>query len=185
MQEQLLAIFEPLKTLNPIIYVLVIAFVPLIELRGSIPVAIAALGFSAWEAFFWSVVGSILPALIVIPCFNWFLEWLDKNHFLPWLTNWLNKKFSDKVSKVAAQQEAIETSNSPAWRRELIKFWSIAIFVGIPLPGTGVWTGSAIASIIKMPFKKAFGAVLVGDIIAGIIVTIVTLVVKAGWGAIF
>ena len=170
MKEQLLALFEPLKNLHPIVYTLVIALVPLIELRGAIPAAMALGGLSAWPAFLWSVLGSMIPAFFVIPLFAWALKFLKERHWLPWLTNFLNRHFVQKAEKVAAQQEEITGSDKKSWQKELLKFWAIVVFVAIPLPGTGVYTGSAIASLIKMPFWKAFLAVLLGDIIAGLIV---------------
>jgi len=183
MKETLLALFEPLKQVHPAIYTLVIAFTPLIELRGSIPIAIA-MGLPWLEAFLWSLLGSILPAFFVIPLFATGLKYLKQKHYLPKLTAWLDHKFADKAAKVGGQQEAIEASNRSEWRKKLLKFWSIVVFVAIPLPGTGVWTGSAIASMIEMPFKSAFLAVLLGDIIAGVIVTAVSMSVKLGLGAI-
>ncbi|MBQ6436470.1 small multi-drug export protein [bacterium] len=174
MKEQLLNIFAPLLALNPIIYVIIISLVPLIELRGAIPVAIA-LGFSPWEAFLWSVIGSIIPAFFVIPLFAWVLDWLKQKELFPALTNFLDKHFTTKAEQVASQNEAIEQGDQAAWKKELLKFWAIVVFVAVPLPGTGVYTGSAIASLIKMPFRKAFFAVLLGDIIAGLIVTAISM----------
>ncbi len=179
MKELLLPFFEPLKNLNPIVYVIVIAFVPLIELRGSIPVALLMLKMSVVETFLWSVLGSMIPAFFVIPLFAWFLDWLEKKQLFPWLTNFLNKKFVAKAKLVDEKNKSIANSDKPLWQKELLKFWAIVTFVAIPLPGTGVWTGSAIASIIKMPIKKAFLAVLLGDVIAGLIVTAITLIFKS------
>lgn len=177
MQEILLTAFEWLKNLNPLIYIITIAFVPLIELRGSIPVAIA-MNFSPLSAWWWSIVGSILPAFLVIPFFSWTLNYLKTKQYFPKLTAFLDKKFSSKTEVVAKQQAQVSASDKAAWKKALLKFWSIVIFVGIPLPGTGVWTGSAIASIIKMPFKKAFLAVLLGDALAGVIVLALSVGVK-------
>ena len=173
MQDTLLALFEPLKSVNPIIYTIIIAFVPLIELRGSIPAAMA-MGLPIWEAFIWSLIGSMIPAFFVIPLFSLVLNFLEKKGWFPWLTDFLNRKFVTKAQKVSAQHDELDSSDKEAWRKELLKFWSIVIFVGIPLPGTGVWTGSAIASIIKMPMGRAFLAVFLGDLIAAIAVTAIS-----------
>jgi uncharacterized membrane protein len=174
MQDTLLSFFEPLKNLNPIIYIMIIAFVPLIELRGSIPIAIG-MGVPATTAFFWSIIGSILPAFFVIPLFHFALNFLEKKGWFPRLTNFLHRKFDHKVQKTTTQNDTIAQSDKSIWHKTLLKFWSIAIFVGIPLPGTGVWTGSGVASLIKMPFLQAFAAVLIGDLIAAIIVTAISL----------
>lgn len=174
MQEMLLSSFEWLKNLNPIVYIVVIAFVPLIELRGSIPIAIA-LNFAPLHALWWSLIGSMIPAFLVIPLFAGALQLMKQHHCCPWLTAWLERKFASKANQVAGNQAAIDNSNKKSWQKELLKFWSIVIFVGIPLPGTGVWTGAAIASMIKMPFTKALGAVFMGDLLAGIIMLAISL----------
>ena len=178
MSEMLLSWFEPLKNIHPVVYTLVIACVPLIELRGSIPVALA-LGLSAWQALVWSVVGSMIPAFFVIPLFDFILKWLDERQYWPALTNFLNKHFVTKAQAVSDKHADIEGSDKKAWQKELLKFWAIVIFVAIPLPGTGVYTGAAIASLIKMPFPKALLAVFIGDVIAGVIVTALSVGVMA------
>ena len=178
MSEKLLTLFAFLAQINPVVYNLVISLVPLIELRGAIPAAIA-LGMSPWQACLWSIIGSMIPAFFIIPLFDWALKFLEARHWLPWLTDFLNRKFVTKAEKVAAQNDQVDQSDISAARKELLKFWAIVIFVGIPLPGTGVYTGSAVASLIKMPFWKAFLAVLLGDIIAGIIVTFISIGVFA------
>ncbi|MBQ6438175.1 small multi-drug export protein [bacterium] len=178
MSEKLLAIFAFLGQINPLVYTLVISLVPLIELRGAIPAAIA-MGVPPWSAFFYSVVGSMIPAFFIIPLFAWALNFLEKKGWFPWLTRFLNDKFVTKAHQVAAQNAQVEKSDQSAWKKELLKFWAIVIFVGIPLPGTGVYTGSAVASLIKMPFWRAFFAVLLGDIIAGVIMTLISMGVVA------
>ena len=166
MAETLLSYFEWLSNLNPIVYTVVIAFIPLIELRGSIPAALL-LGMKPLSVFVWSIAGSILPAFLVIPFFAWVLKYLEEKKISPRLTDFLNRKFVTKAEKLAADQHTIVASEKKAWQKEFLKFWGLAIFVGIPLPGTGVWTGSAIASILKMPFYKGFLSVFIGNLIAG------------------
>ncbi len=174
MKEMLLSIFEPLKAVNPIIYTIVISLVPLIELRGAILVAIP-MGMVWWQAYVWSVLGSMIPAFFVIPLFAWGLNFLETRGWCPAVTKFLNDKFVTKANQVCEKTNEIDCSDKKEWQKELLKFWTIVIFVAIPLPGTGVYTGSAIASIIKMPFWKAFLAVLIGDMIAGAIMVALTL----------
>ena len=82
MQEMLLSSFEWLKNLSPIVYIVVIAFVPLIELRGSIPIAIA-LNFAPLQALWWSLLGSMIPAFLVIPLFAGALQLMKQYHYCP------------------------------------------------------------------------------------------------------
>ncbi len=152
MKEKLAAIFAPLASVNPLFYVFVIAMVPVIELRGAIPLGIA-LGLDFWTVFFVSLLGSMFPAPFLILFFVKVLDWFKEKNYFPRLMTWLDSHFRAKSEKIGAWQ-----------------FWGIVIFTAIPLPGTGVWTASAIASLLQMPFKKALPAVLLGDLIAGFIV---------------
>ena len=162
-----------LATFNPLIYILIIAMLPIVELRGAIPVGINALSLPWWQVFLVSFIGSLLPAPLVILFFEKFLSSLKKKHWLPKLTKWLDKKFSRKAAELAAKADdgVVDQSETKKIKRmEAIKFWGVVVFVAIPLPGTGVWTASGIASLIQMPFRKALAAVALGDLIAGVIV---------------
>lgn len=152
MKEKIAAIFAPLATLNPLVYVFVVAMVPIIELRGAIPLGIA-MGLDFWTVFFISLIGSMFPAPFLILFFEKALTFFQEKGWFPRLFAWIDRHFRAKSEKVGRLQ-----------------FLGIVLFTAIPLPGTGVWTASAVASLIKMPFKKALGAVLLGDLIAGLIV---------------
>ena len=152
MKEKIAAIFAPLASLNPLVYVFVVAMIPVIELRGAIPLGIA-LGLDFWTVFFISLLGSMFPAPFLILFFEKALLWFQEKGLFPRIFTWIDHHFRAKSEKIGNLQ-----------------FWGIVIFTAIPLPGTGVWTASAIASLIKMPFKKALPAVLLGDLIAGSIV---------------
>lgn len=152
MKEKLAAIFAPLAAVNPLVYVFIIAMVPVIELRGAIPLGLA-IGLDFWTVFLVSLLGSMFPAPFLILFFEKVLTWFEQKGWCPKLFVWIDHHFRAKSEKIGRWQ-----------------FWGIMIFVAIPLPGTGVWTASAIASLIKMPFRKALPAVLLGDLIAGFIV---------------
>lgn len=152
MKEKLAEVFAPLINLNPLVYVFVVAMVPIIELRGAIPLGIA-LGLDFWTVFLISLLGSMFPAPFLILFFTKALAWMQKKGWFPKITAWIDHHFQAKSEKIGKWQ-----------------FWGIVTFTAIPLPGTGVWTASAIASIIKIPVKKALAAVLLGDLIAGLIV---------------
>ncbi len=152
MKEKIAAIFAPLATLNPLVYVFVVAMVPIIELRGAIPLGIA-MGLDFWTVFFISLLGSMFPAPFLILFFEKALIWFQEKGWFSRLFAWIDRHFRAKSEKIGNLQ-----------------FWGIVLFTAIPLPGTGVWTASAVASLIKMPFKKALSAVLLGDLIAGLIV---------------
>jgi uncharacterized membrane protein len=160
MQEFFLSLLSPLSHLHPLIYVLVIAMVPIIELRGAIPIGIIILGLPWWQVFLVATIGSIVPSPVIVYFFKAFLELLRAKNWLPRLTAWLDRKFAHRED---AFGQAI--------------FWGIVIFTAIPLPGTGAWTASGIASILELPPKRSILAVAIGCLGAGIIVTLLSIFV--------
>ena len=133
-------------------FVALVSMVPLIELRGGLPVAYA-LGMSIWLAVPICIIANMIP----VPLILWFItpifSALKKT-----------KLFRPMVEKLEARAMGKSERVEKGW------FWGLALFVGIPLPGTGAWTGALIASMLNIPFKKAFPAILLGVIIATVIV---------------
>ncbi|MCL2110582.1 small multi-drug export protein [Microgenomates group bacterium] len=180
MKETILGIFEPLAQLNPLLYVLIIAMVPIVELRGAIPVGIA-MGLPWWQVTGVAMVGSIIPAPFIVLFFKKFMDLAREKKWFPKLIGWLDKKFSKAHREFEAKIDDGKIDAREAKQikgLERAKFWGIMIFTGIPLPGTGAWTASGVASIIEMPPKKAVGAVALGCLMAGVIVTIISLLGK-------
>lgn len=142
----------------------VIAMLPIAELRGAIPLALSVYGLSPFPAFFWAVLGNFLPVIFLL----WFLEPLSKylshhfyffNRFFAWLFERTRKKHSRKF--------------------EIWGALALVTFVAVPLPLTGGWAGSAAAFVFGIPFKKALPLIFLGIIIAGLLVTSVSLGVLA------
>ena len=141
-----------------IIGVIFIAMLPVIELRGAIPVAYLGLGFSWQSAVFFSVIGNMIPIPFILFFLETMFNFMKKHNILTGLVN--------KMESIATEKNE---------RISKIKFWGLVVFVAIPLPGTGAWTGSLIASVMKMDKKSAFLSVLAGVLIAAVIVTLMTL----------
>ncbi len=137
--------------------VLICSMLPIIELRGAIPMA-AAFNIDWWIAFPLCVIGNMLPVPIILLFIKKFITWSmsSKIKFLNKLANWLNRKVEKNRPKI-----------------EKYAFWGLAIFVAIPLPTTGAWTGSLVAAMIDMKFWKAMLTALVGVLIAAVIVTVI------------
>ena len=132
--------------------VFIISLMPILEIRGGL-IAAAILGVNILPAFLICLVGNLIP----IPFILWFItpifNWLKKTKYL--------SKFVNKIeNKALAKKDKIEKA----------EFWGLFFFVGIPLPGTGAWTGSLIASLINMNKKKALLAATLGVLLAGFIV---------------
>ena len=137
--------------------VLICSMLPIIELRGAIPMA-AAFGLPWWVAYILSVVGNMLPVPIILLFIKKFITWSmnSKIKFLNKLANWLNRKVEKNRAKI-----------------EKYAFWGLAAFIAIPLPTTGAWTGSLVAAMIDMKFWKAMLTAIVGVLVAGVIVTVI------------
>lgn len=146
------------KTLwGKIVMTFLISMVPIVELRGALPIATGA-GLDWRIAIPVAVVGNMLPVPFIII--------FIKKIFA------LMRKMSNKLDKFVTKME-----NKAFSKREVIdKYgpWGLYLFVAIPLPGTGAWTGSLIAAMLDIPLKKAFPAVALGVISAGIIVSFIS-----------
>lgn len=132
-----------------------ISMVPVIELRGAIPYATAA-GLSPWVAYILSVLGNMLPVPFILLFIRKILDWMKRYPRLLPIATWVETRAAGKGAKVK--------------RSQLI---GLFVFVAIPLPGTGAWTGALIAALINMRFRRAIPAIFLGVITAGIIVTLV------------
>ena len=140
------------------IYVLLISMVPLIELRGAIPYAVG-IGLPLSTSFIIAIIGNMLPVPIIYLFARKVLEWgKDKKLIGKFFTFCLVKgeKSGKKIEKKAGASIYI----------------ALLLFVGIPFPGTGAWTGTLAASILKLDFKKSILAVTLGVLLAGIIMMI-------------
>lgn len=143
-------------SVGKIIGVFFVSLLPIIELRGAIPVAFA-LGLSWQTAMVCSIIGNLLPIPFILIFLEYVFEFMKKHNILKNLVLKMEEKAQNGSKKV-----------------EKYKFWGLLIFVAIPLPGTGGWTGALIASVMKMNKKHAFLSILGGVIIAGVVVTLLT-----------
>lgn len=136
--------------------VFIISMVPILELRGGL-VAASLLGIGISKAIVVCIAGNIIP----IPFILWFITPIFR-----WMKN--TKLFSPMVHKL----EAKSMSKSDTIKK--YEFLGLVLFVGIPLPGTGAWTGALIASLLGIKFKKAFSAIVVGLFVATTIMCIIS-----------
>lgn len=134
--------------------VLITAALPILELRGAIPVAITLFGFPWYYAFLLGLIGNMLPVPVILLFLDKITFWANKigicRRFLEWLFERTRRR-----SGVVEKYERI----------------GLALFVAIPLPITGAWTGSLLAVLMGIKFKQAFFSILIGVIVAGIIIT--------------
>jgi len=133
-----------------------ISMIPLVELRGAVPYAISS-GIPLWQALLIGVVGNMLPVPIIFFFARHILEWGKEKPVIGNFFTWcLNKghRGGQKLEEAAGDKGI---------------FWALLLFVGIPLPGTGAWTGTLAASILDWDFKRSVLAVMLGVVLAGLI----------------
>ena len=143
--------------------VFIISMIPILELRGALLVAGPLLGVPVAKAIPLCIIGNIIPVpfilLLITPIFKWMKG---------------TKLFKPMVDKLEAK------AMSKSDKIEKYEFWGLVLFVGIPLPGTGAWTGSLIAALLGVKFKKAFPAVILGIFMATVIMWFISYVLLGG-----
>ena len=140
--------------LGKCVSVFIVSMLPIIELRGGM-IAAALLNISLIKGFIICFLGNILPVPFILWFIRKILEWMRNVKCFKKIVKWLDKKVENKKGQI-----------------EKFGFCGLVAFVGIPLPGTGAWTGTLIAAMLDMDKKKAFLAALVGVLVAGVIMAI-------------
>lgn len=142
--------------LPPELIVFIVSIIPVLELRGGMIIA-SLYGFNLFKAFAICILGNIVP----IPLILWFVT--------PVFT-WLKKRklFRPMVEKLEAK------AHGKSEKIQNASFWGLMFFVGIPLPGTGAWTGCLIASLLDLDKKKSLLAAVLGVLLAAVIMAVVS-----------
>lgn len=135
-----------------------LSMVPIFELRGAIPVGVAW-GIEWYYVVAMCMIGNIIPVPFIYFFARKILEWGKDKKYIGKIFTWIlekGKHGGEKLQKKAGKG----------------MFWALLLFVGIPLPGTGAWTGTLAASILEIGFKKSIIAVMLGVALAGTIMTV-------------
>ncbi len=143
---------------GPELSVFFCSMIPIVELRGAIPIG-ALWGLPWWLCYFLAVVGNMLPVPIILLFVKKVLRTMAG----------CRVKFFNKVAN-----KLFEKAEKNRDKIEKYGFWGVAVFVAIPLPGTGAWTGSLVAALFDMSFWKSFLSALIGVLGAGIVMTLVS-----------
>lgn len=138
------------------ITIFIISLLPLVELRGGL-IAAALLNVNLIKAFIVCYIGNILPIPFILWLIKAILDWMEKTKTFKGIVKWLHKKVNKKKGRI-----------------EKYGYLGILLFVGIPLPGTGAWTGALIATMLDMNKKKTFIYIALGVLVAGIIMSILS-----------
>lgn len=159
MADAIVSFFEDLNLSKEVI-TFIVSMLPIVELRGAIPIGVA-FGIDSWKLYMLAVIGNMLPIPFVLwlarPVVNFFLN----TRIFKKLGQWMQRKVDNNKDKI-------------------VKYgtWGLMLFVAIPLPGTGAWTGALVAALIDLRMKKAIPSILLGVLIAGIIMLFGSSIVK-------
>jgi len=159
MANTLVNFFQNLNISDELI-VFLISMIPVVELRGAVPLGVM-MGMNPWILFTLAVLGNILPVPFIILLARPIVNFCMNTKPLRPIGNWLQNK--------------VEKNSEKVLRYEV---WGLFLFVAIPLPGTGAWTGSLVAALLDLRLKKAFPAILLGVVAAGLIMIFGSNIVK-------
>ena len=142
--------------LSPEVAVFLVSMVPILELRGGLLLA-TLLKIPMTQAIVICIIGNLIPIPFILLFIKQIFKWLKKTKLFCPLIEKLERRAMGKSDQIKRYE-----------------FWGLVLFVGIPLPGTGAWTGSLIASVLEMDKKKTFFAVLAGVFIASVIMMVIS-----------
>ena len=173
--------------------VFLISMIPIVELRGAIPIA-AAKGLPFGWTYALTVLGNMLPVPFILLLIPVLFAFMRRHHILVGLVDWLERKAEKGAKKMekragkaataetetadapaAVTEEATEEPDAPKKGKKAagaLAFLGLYLFVAIPLPGTGAWTGSLVAAVFGMKKWRALFAVFLGLLTAGVIMTL-------------
>ena len=144
--------------------IFIISMIPILELRGGLLAAGPAfLDVEMWRAIPICIVGNLIPVPFILLFITAIFNWLKKTKLFRPMVEKLESRAMNKKDQI-----------------EKYEFWGLLLFVGIPLPGTGAWTGSLIAALLGIKFKKAFPAVVIGICMATVIMWFISYVLLGG-----
>lgn len=144
------------QSVGKYILVFIISLMPILELRGGL-IAAALLGLPPVPAYIISIIGNLIPIPLILWLLDYVFDFMKKHNILKKFVLFCERKGNEKKDKI-----------------EKLGFWGLVLFVGVPLPGTGAWTGCLIATILRMDKKKAFLAAALGVIMASIIMVLIS-----------
>ena len=147
-----------LETVGRELCVFFCSMLPIIECRGAIPLGFA-LGLPWWQTALISMAGNLLPVPFILLFIRAVLKWMRgcRVKFFNKIAAWLDRKIEKHKGTI-----------------EKYSYWGVMIFVGIPLPGTGAWTGSLIAAVLGLDWKKSFLAACGGVVMATVIMCLIS-----------
>lgn len=163
MRESIITLLEQLFGNAYALIVFIGSAIPLTEQRATIPLGIYW-GLPPLQVFTLALLGSYIPVPFLLLFFRRILAWMHTVSWLDWFTGFVDRKIRKAVTRFEKSSEL-----------------ALIIFVAIPLPGTGLWTGSAVASVLGLDLKKSFLCVFLGGVLSAVSLTVVFSLLRAGF----
>lgn len=145
-----------------LLQIFLLSAVPLVEQRGAIPLGIIFYDMNPVVVFIVSLLGSMVPVPFILLLFNKVFDWMKKIKELDRINSFIEKKVHKNSKKLEKYKEI-----------------GLITFIGIPLPTTGLWTGSAVAAFLKLDFKKSLICAAAGGFISAVLITVFSLLFPA------
>ena len=134
-----------------------VSMVPVVELRGGIPFGVGV-GLPVWAAFLAAVIGNLIPVPFIIVYIRRIFQWMRR-----------------RIPRLNRMVDALERkAHLKGQKVTKYKYLGLMLFVAVPLPGTGAWTGSLAAAFLDMPLRKAIPSVVAGVLVAGAAISVLT-----------
>ena len=138
-------------------FTILVSMVPVVELRGGIPFGVAR-GLPVWAAYLAAIIGNMLPVPFILVYIRRIFQWMRR-----------------RIPKLNRMVDALERkAHLKGQKVTRYKYLGLMLFVAIPLPGTGAWTGSLAAAFLDMPLRKALPSVIAGVLIAGLAISVLS-----------
>ncbi len=133
------------------------SMIPVVELRGGIPFGVT-LGLPVWAAFIAAVIGNLIPVPFIIVYIRRIFQWMRQ-----------------RIPRLNRMVDALERkAHLKGQKVTKYKYLGLAVFVAIPLPGTGAWTGALAAAFLDMPLRRALPSIIAGVLTAGLAISVLT-----------
>ncbi|MFD3155713.1 COG2426 family protein [Haloimpatiens sp. FM7330] len=136
--------------------------VPIVEQRGAIPAGIIIYNLDPITVFIISLIGSLLPVPFILLLFNKIFSWMKRYKIFAGINRFIENKINKNSTKMEKYKEI-----------------GLIAFIAIPLPTTGIWTGSAVAAFLNLDTKKSLLCAAIGGIISAIVITILSLTIPS------
>ena len=175
MSEWLKMLFVKIFGTHSEIATFLISMIPIVELRGAIPFGSAKSmwgnhALSLWASFGVSVFGSTLVCVILTFLFWPIFNWLKKTKWFKKLADFIERKLNKNSANIENKAKEEKNAKKIFW----LKFWGVFAFVAIPLPLTGVWTGTCLGLFVGLSKMQTMISVVSGNVVAGLIMTLVS-----------